>query len=105
MESKALHVYFPCEILLDTGLTEQRAIQKMLQLFVIDLYKHHQISSGKGAEILGIRKYDFVQLLAEAGIDYFDYLPEELEDEFKLVERWKKHEMDKESPPLEEHHE
>jgi predicted HTH domain antitoxin len=105
MESKVLHIHFPCEILLDTGLTEQRATEKMLQLFVLDLYKHHHISSGKGAEILGIRKYDFVQLLAEAGVDYFDYSPEELENEFEQIEQWKKREADNEDSPLEEHHE
>ncbi len=88
MENTVLQINFPYEILLDTGLSEQRATEKMLQLFVMDLYKHHQISSGKGAEILGIRKYDFIRLLAEAGVDYFDYSPEELENEFKLIDQW-----------------
>lgn len=105
MENTVLQINFPCEILLDTGLSEQRATEKMLQLFVIDLYKHHQISSGKGAEILGIRKYDFIRLLAEAGVDYFDYSPEELEDEFKLIDQWNTKKADTSSVPLEGNHE
>lgn len=87
MKSSVLHVPFPDDVLLESGLSEQNAIQKMRQLFVIDLYKHHQITSGKGAEILGIRKYDFIQLLSEAGVNYFDYTESELDSEFSIVEQ------------------
>ncbi len=72
MRSSVLQVPFPDEVLLESGVSEQHAIRKMRQLFVIDLYKHQQITSGKGAEILGIRKYDFIQLLSEAGVNYFN---------------------------------
>lgn len=88
MKNSVLQIPFPDEILLETGLSEQHVIQKMRQLFVIDLYTHHQISSGKGAEILGIRKYDFIRLLAEAGVAYFDYPANELDDEFSAVDQW-----------------
>ena len=88
MKNSVLQVPFPDDILLETGLSEQHAVQKMQQLFVIDLYTHHQISSGKGAEILGIRKYDFIQLLAEAGVAYFDYSENELDGEFGAVDQW-----------------
>ena len=88
MKSSILQVPFPDEVLLESGLSEQGAVRKMRQLFVIDLYAHHQITSGKGAEILGIRKYDFIQLLSEAGVNYFDYTESELDREFDVVEQW-----------------
>lgn len=88
MKGSVLQVPFPDEVLLESGVSEQDAVQKMQQLFVIDLYKHHQITSGKGAEILGIRKYDFVQLVAEAGGTYFDYTDPELDTEFNTVDQW-----------------
>lgn len=84
MQSSVLHVPFPDDVLLESGLSRQVAAQKMQQLLVIDLYQHHQITSGKGAEILGIRKYDFIRLLADAGVNYFDYAENELEREFSV---------------------
>ena len=88
MPSAVLHIPFPDYVLLEAGFSRQVAAQKMQQLFVIDLYRHHQITSGKGAEILGIRKYDFIRLLAEAGVNYFDYTESELEREISVVEAW-----------------
>lgn len=88
MKSSVLHVPFPDEVLLESGLSEQGAVRKMRQLLVIDLYTHHQITSGKGAEILGIRKYDFIRLLADVGVNYFDYTEHELEREFSVVDAW-----------------
>ncbi len=60
----------------------------MLKLFVMNLYKHQRISAGKAAETLGIRKYDFIQMLGDAGMDFFDYSPTELEEEFETVNKW-----------------
>ncbi len=52
----------------------------------MDLYKRQRISSGKGAEILGVGKYDFIKMLADEGIDYFDYSSLELKQEFKVID-------------------
>lgn len=49
-----------------------------------------QPGSGKGSELLGIRKYDFIRMLADEGIDYFDYSDLELEEEFKIIDQWEK---------------
>ena len=91
MPSAVLHIPFPDDVLLEAGFSRQVAAQKMQQLFVIDLYRHHQITSGKGAEILGIRKYDFIRLLAESGATYFDDTDSELEREFGVVDTWGNH--------------
>lgn len=88
MEQSVLTVSLPREILMNSGFSEESAAMEMLKLFVINLYIHQQISGGKAAEILGIRKYDFIRILSEAGIAYFDYSMFELEDEFETVEHW-----------------
>jgi len=88
MEQSVLTVSVPRELLTDSGFSEETAAMEMLKLFVINLYRHQQISGGKAAEILGIRKYDFIRILSEAGIAYFDYSMFELEEEFKSVEQW-----------------
>ena len=47
-------------------------------LEVLKLYQERQISLGKAAEMLGIRKRELIRELAQRGIPYFDYVPEEL---------------------------
>ncbi len=90
MQNMNVNVSIPKEILLDAGLSEKMVAMKMLKLFVIDLFKHRQISSGKGGELLGVRKYDFIRMLADEGIHYFDYSMLELEEEFNVVDQWGK---------------
>ncbi len=88
MEKAYLNVSLPLDVLLDSGLSKENAAMIMMRLFVMNLYKRQQISSGKGAEILGIRKYDFIRMLADEGIDYFDYSTLELDQEFKAIDQW-----------------
>lgn len=89
-EKASINVSIPLEILLDFGFSEENTARRMLELFVIDLYRHHQISGGKGAEILGIRKYDFIRLLADENVNYFDYSASELDEEFKITDQWER---------------
>ena len=48
------------------------------QLIALELFREGHISAGKGAEIMGIRKWEFIQLLSKLGIDYITQTPEEL---------------------------
>ena len=86
--SITLKVRVPRETLMDLGLSERTAASEMLKLFVVNLYKTSRITSGKAAEILGMRKYDFIRLLSEEEVDYFDYTPLELEEELTRVDQW-----------------
>lgn len=45
------------------------------------LYELGKISSGKGAEMVGISKSTFIQKLGEFGVSVFGYTEEELENE------------------------
>ena len=65
MEQSVLTVSVPRELLTDSGFSEETAAMEMLKLFVINLYRHQQISGGKAAEILGIRKYDFIIIIGD----------------------------------------
>ena len=52
--------------------------KKINQIMLYDLIKNEKISIGKAAEILGIRKIDFITELGKMEIPYFDYTIEEL---------------------------
>lgn len=89
-DDTVLRVRFPRWTLLDLGLSESRAAEEMLRLFVVELFRSQRISSGKAAEILGMSKYSFIQLLARYKEDYFQYLPTELEEELDQLEGWER---------------
>lgn len=59
---------------------------RLRELIALELFREGRISSGKGAELLGISKLAFVQMLAERRIDYFTEAPDELEDEVRTLE-------------------
>ena len=89
MQQASLKISFPLELLLDYGISKEDAAKQMLQLFVINMYKNEYITSGKAADLLGMKKYDFISLLAKYGENYFNYTSLEMEDEFKLIDQWK----------------
>ncbi len=47
------------------------------ELLVIQLYREGMISSGRGAELLGMAKLDFIQHTGKLGIPFFRYTNEE----------------------------
>ena len=44
---------------------------RLRELIALELFREGRISSGKGAELLGIPKVAFIQLLSRHDIDYF----------------------------------
>ena len=47
------------------------------------LYGDGKISSGQGAEMVGISKQTFIEMLGKFGVNYFNQTPEELEEEVR----------------------
>lgn len=60
---------------------------RLQELIALELFREGRISSGKGAELLGLSKLEFIQLLAQHGIAYFTESPEELAAEVQMLER------------------
>jgi predicted HTH domain antitoxin len=60
---------------------------RLRELIALELFRERRISSGKGAELLGVSKAEFVQLLARHDIDYFVESPEELAEEIAELAR------------------
>ncbi len=89
METMVLEVTIPRELFSMLGFSRTEAEEAIKEFSVLGLYLEHRISAGKAAELMGIRKREFARLLARRGISYFDYTPEELEEEFSTVDEWK----------------
>jgi predicted HTH domain antitoxin len=59
---------------------------RLRELIALELFREGRISSGKGAELLGVPKWGFIQLLAQYGLNYFTESPEELVAEVATLE-------------------
>ncbi len=55
------------------------------EVVALELFRQGRISSGKGAELIGISKLDFIRLLHKHDIPYFTDTPAELEAEVAAV--------------------
>ena len=52
--------------------------REMYETAVVKWYDEGRITSGKGSELLGVSRADFLQLLAKHQVSPFQYTPEEL---------------------------
>ena len=55
-------------------------------LIIFELYRRGVLSSGKGAQLLGIPRYEFIQRASHLGIPYFRLTEEELQNEVRQSE-------------------
>jgi len=58
---------------------------ELQRLIALGLFREECISSGKAAELLGISKARFIDLLDQHGIAYFTETPEELAAQMKAM--------------------
>lgn len=70
---------------LDVSLVE--LAPRLRELIAIELFREGRISSGKGAELVGISKLAFIRLLAQHDVAYFTHSPNELASEVDTVEK------------------
>jgi len=60
---------------------------RLRELTALELFREGRISSGKGAELLGISKLAFIQLLSQHQIETFTESPDELESDLATLDR------------------
>jgi predicted HTH domain antitoxin len=88
-QTVTLKVGVPREMLTLLGVSRTQAIRAVIEFSALGLYQEKKISSGKAAELLGMTKREFIDLLAQKGIPYFDYSEQDLEEEWQAVNAWK----------------
>jgi predicted HTH domain antitoxin len=89
METMVLEVPLSKDLFSMLGFSKAEAVESLKEFSVLGLYLERKISAGKAADLMGIRKREFIRLLARKRIPYFDYTVEELEEEFRTVDEWK----------------
>lgn len=57
--------------------TNQPLPQAAREMIVLELYRRGSISSGKAAELLGLKRLEFIQHASHLGLPFFDMTPDE----------------------------
>ncbi len=66
------------------GEIQQPISRAALELIVMELYRRGKISSGRGAELLGMSRVDFIQHASDLGIPYLRVTEQDLDREIQL---------------------
>ena len=82
-----MQLELPRDLLGALNVPEAELEPQLRQLIALELFRQNRISSGKAAELLGIPKTAFIQLLARHKIPYFTNTPEELDAQVTAVKR------------------
>ena len=77
---KHLTIHIPAHLNLDE--------QETKNFLAAKLYECGKLSLGQAAELAGYSKRDFMELLADYGVSFFNYPPEELKKDLKNLERF-----------------
>ena len=88
MQEAIVEVRIPSE-LLQFGFHPQNIQQHLVEWLVFSLFKDERVSSGKAAQLLGITRLEFLELLRRRGVAYLDYSPDEIQEELDAVNRLK----------------
>ena len=95
MSTITVQVQIP-EALRQLGLSDEDIRREVPVLLVLQRFRQGVISSGKAAQLLGLSRRDFLDLLARERLPVYDPDVQELADELKILERL---ESDVEIPP------
>jgi predicted HTH domain antitoxin len=87
MNTVTISISLPRDLLGALDVPNARVERRLRELIAFELMREGRISTGKGAEMLGISKWTFIQLLAQRGIEYFTETPEELADQVADLKR------------------
>ena len=66
----------------------ERDHDKTVRFFAAKLYEAGELSFGQAAEMCGHTKWTFASVLAEFGVNYFQYSAEELEEDLATARKF-----------------
>ncbi|MCA9869192.1 MAG: UPF0175 family protein [Anaerolineae bacterium] len=87
MDTISVQINVPRDVFGAMDVPEVEIGQRLQELVALELVREGRISTGKGAEMLGISKWAFVQRMARHGIEYFSESPEEMSEQLGAVQR------------------
>lgn len=84
---RVIRLNIPEEIAELLGDSPEQRSRRALEMIALQLYRQHDISAGRAAEILRLDKWAFIRWAGELGIPYFDTTPEDWEQQCRAIEK------------------
>lgn len=81
MEKIVLEI--PDEVLISLKETSEEFSREIRLLAAVKLYQMARLSSGRAAQLAGIPRVSFLQLLSKYGVPIFDLSPDELQKDIE----------------------
>ena len=78
MSILTVNLKIPRDLIGALDVPETQLEAQILELVALELFRQERISTGKGAELLKISKWELIQLLAQHDIPYFTESADEL---------------------------
>ena len=78
-----MQVEIPGDVLRDVDVSQLGV--ELRRLWVIEQVRRHRLGVGKGAEIAGMPRATFMQLLGEHGVPVIDYPIEDFREELRTL--------------------
>lgn len=69
------------------GDSSEQIERTALEMIVLELYRRHDISAGRAAEMLDLDELSFIRWSGSLGIPYLDMTPEEWQQELRVLDR------------------
>ncbi len=82
-----IRLNIPEEVAALLGNTPEQISRRALEMIVLELYRRHDISAERAAEILGLDKWAFIRWSGELGIPFLDMTLEEWQQELRTLEK------------------
>ena len=80
-------VMLDLEVIRLLGESLEQIERSALEIIVLDLYRRHEISAGRAAEILDLDEFAFIRWSGSLGIPYFDTTPEDWAQQIRAIEK------------------
>lgn len=87
MDHLVVSLELPRDLLGALDVPQEQLKDRLQTLIAVALVQEGKISTGKGAEVLGVSKLEFIELLSRHGINYFTESQEELDTEVETLKR------------------
>jgi len=83
--SKTLTIQFPDLIIELLGLSPEGLEESLRKMIVLELVRKGRLSSGKAAELLGMSRWEFMDLMTEYNVPMTDLTSEELDEQLEIL--------------------
>jgi len=90
MDAVKMELHLPRDLLGALNIPAEELGDKAMEWITLELFREGKVSAGKAAELLGLSKSQFIDLLDRRGVPYLDVSPQELAEDVAAAQAVRK---------------